>query len=134
MSKKPRQPRYAQIFKGDERADIAAKVWGETIQHLQDNDLLSDRRVAVADRYARAYAEYEGMYPDVVEKGPITVGPNGGDVFNGLWSACEKLNERIAKFEDALLISPKSAGGAVKEKRPDAKPTAADEFLAPRPN
>lgn len=130
-----RQPRYAQIFKDDERAEIAAQVWQETKQFLEDNELLTPRRLAIADRYARAYAEYEQLHPVAMEEGAVTVGPNGGDVFNFKWSVVEKLNERIAKFETALLITPHAAGGAVKDKKPDApKKTPADEFLAPRPN
>ncbi|QQM31723.1 P27 family phage terminase small subunit [Martelella lutilitoris] len=128
--KKPRQPRYADIFRADEEKAVKAKeVWRETIDWLDENGLLTVRRVEIADRYARACAEYHALYPIAVEEGPVKVGPNGGDVFNFNWSACEKLNDRMAKFEDALLISPKSAQDKVAEKPPASKPTKADAYL-----
>ena len=125
--KKPRQPRYKQIFAHDEAMqETAATKWAEAIAHLTENDWITDGRVAVADRYARAYAEYEHLYPIAVLEGPVKVGPNGGDVFNFNWSTVEKLNERIAKLELKLRIDP--AEGA-NEKPPQTKPTAADDYL-----
>ena len=124
---KPRQPRYAQIFESKpDMAETAKEKWADAVAHLEENGWLTAGRLAVADRYARAYAEYEYLYPLVVEDGPVKVGPNGGDVFNFLWSAVEKLNERIAKFEAALKIPPV---GAVADKLPEAPKTAADGYL-----
>ncbi|MEO0343027.1 MAG: P27 family phage terminase small subunit [Pseudomonadota bacterium] len=134
---KPRQPRYAQIFQEDAvKAEVATQTWQETIEHLIENDFLSARRVAIADRYARSYAEYEVLYLIAATEGPVKVGPNGGDVFNFNWSACEKLNDRILKFEEQLLITPKAAGFSLKEQKNDAKKTAADDYFirAQRPD
>ena len=69
-----------------------------------------------ADRLCRAKAEYEKYYPVAVAEGPVKRGPNGGDVFNFTWSAVEKLQVRIAKLEDMLLISPKAAEGKLAAK------------------
>jgi len=124
---KPRQPRYKQIFEHDEDMQATAvSKWSEAIAHLTENNWVTDGRVAVADRYARAYAEYENLYPIAVKEGPVKTGPNGGDVFNFNWSTVEKLNERIAKLEAKLKIDPaENADG-----RPMAtKPTAADSYL-----
>jgi len=106
--------------------ETAKTKWAEAISHLTENDWITDGRVAVADRYARAYAEYEHLYPIAVEEGPVKKGPNGGDVFNFNWSAVEKLNERIAKLEAKLKIDP--ADGAT-ERAPASTPTAADSYL-----
>lgn len=125
---KPRQPRYADIFK--EREDMletAKAKWAEVVAHLTEKDLITESRVAVADRYARAYAEYEWLYPIAVSEGPVKEGPNGGDVFNFNWSAVEKLNERLAKFEAKLKIDPTDG---VEAKAPPTKPTKADAYLA----
>lgn len=124
---KPRQPRYAQIFADDpEKAATAKGKWADAVAHLEENGWLTAGRLAVADRYARAYAEYEALYPEAVKEGPVKVGPNGGDVFNFLWSAVEKLNERLAKLEAKLKIDPQDDGAD----RPSAAPkTAADDYL-----
>jgi hypothetical protein len=124
---KPRQPRYAQIFEHDEAMHETAKSkWAEAVAHLAENGWISAGRLAVADRYARAYAEYENLYPIAVKEGPVKSGPNGGDVFNFTWSAVEKLNERIAKFEAKLKIDPTDDAAT---KPPMTKPTAADGYL-----
>lgn len=124
---RPRQPRYADIFKADpEKAETAKAKWRDAIDHLERNGWVTPGRIAVADRYARAYAEYEALYPVAVTEGPVKVGPNGGDVFNFNWSAVEKLNERLAKLEAKLKIDP--ADGA--EEKPPASPkAAADDYL-----
>lgn len=130
MSQKPRAPRYADIFRSDEdKQDKAKEVWHDTIDWLDENGLMTPRRVEIADRYARACAEYHSLYPKAAEEGPVKVGPNGGDVFNFNWSVVEKLNDRMAKFEDALLISPKAAQDKVADKAPPAKVTKADAYL-----
>ena len=90
------------------------------------NGWISAGRLAVADRYARAYAEYERLYPIAAAEGPVKAGPNGGYVFNFTWSAVEKLNERIAKFEAKLKIDPSDDAMT---KPPIAKPTAADDYI-----
>jgi phage terminase small subunit len=124
---KPRQPRYAQIFKGSpSQAETAKAKWLEAVEHLDANGWMTAGRLAVADRYARAYAEYEELYPKAVAEGPVKIGPNGGDVFSFMWSAVEKLNERLAKLEAKLKIDPQDDGAD----RPSAAPkTAADDYL-----
>lgn len=130
MSQKPRAPRYADIFKGDPDKEAKAKeVWRDTIAWLDESGLLNARRIEIADRYARACAEYHALYPVAASEGPVKVGPNGGDVFNFNWSAVEKLNDRMAKFEDALLISPKAAQDKVTGKPPEGPKTKADDYL-----
>jgi phage terminase small subunit len=127
MTAKPRQPRYSQIFAHDAEMQETAKAkWAEVVEHLTINGWITPSRLQVADRYARAYAEYESIYPVAVKEGPVTVGPNGGDVFNFRWSVIEKLNERLAKFEAKLKIDPADNAS---EKPPASKPTAADEYL-----
>lgn len=126
---RPRQPRYAQIFKASpEQAETAARVWHEVIDHLDERGWLTARRTEIADRYARAYAEYETIYPKAAEEGPVKVGPNGGDVFNFNWSACEKLNDRLLKFEKALMLTPEAVGEDAPIARRSMK-TAADKYL-----
>ena len=127
---KPRAPRYADIFRGNsEKEAIAKKTWQETIEWLNENGLLTVRRVGIADRYARAYAEYEAIYPQASEEGPVKPGPNDGEFVNLNWSMLEKLNDRLLRFEDALLISPKAAQDKVSEKPSAAKSTKADNYL-----
>ena len=124
---KPRQPRYAQIFEDNpEKAEIAKMKWREAVEHLQAHGWLTEGRLAVADRYARAYAEYESLYPKAASEGPVKVGPNGGDVFSFTWSAVEKLNERLAKLEAKLKIDP--ADNAA-ERPPEGPKTDADSYL-----
>ncbi|MGB1215957.1 MAG: P27 family phage terminase small subunit [Pikeienuella sp.] len=129
--KNPRAPRYADIYRTNPDMEAKAKkVWRDSISWLEENNLLTEQRVEIADRYARACAEYHSIYPIAAEEGPVKVGPNGGDVFNFNWSACEKLNDRMAKFEDALLIAPKAAQDKVLGKQPERKKTKADEYLS----
>lgn len=105
--------------------EVAQIKWRETVAHLQLNDWLTSGTLAVADRYARAYAEYEILYPNAVLEGPVKKGPNGGDVFNFLWSAVEKLNERLAKLEAKLKIDPDGEA----QNRPKSPATKADDYL-----
>lgn len=107
-------------------AEAAKEKWREAIDHLVSNGWVTAGRLAVADRYARAYAEYESLYPKAVIDGPVKTGPNGGDVFNFTWSAVEKLNERLAKLEAKLKIDP--ADNAT-ETPPASPKTDADEYL-----
>lgn len=90
-------------------AEIARDVWHDTITHLVECKLLDPRRARIADRYARACAEYESLYPEAALLGPVKKGPKDGDVWNMRWGAVKDLNVQIQKFEDALLISPKAA-------------------------
>jgi P27 family predicted phage terminase small subunit len=125
-----RQPRYAQIYKHDADMALNAKeLWATVIAHLQENGIATKARLKTADRYVRAHVEYDNLYPIAAAEGPVKEGPNGGDVFNFNWSVCEKLNDRLGKFEDALLISPKAASDKLAPKSPDRKATAADEFI-----
>lgn len=120
------QPRYGRIFEDHpEKAEIAKAKWAEVVEHLRANDWVTAGRLAVADRYARAYAEYEALYPTAAAEGPVKVGPNGGDVFNFNWSAVEKLNERLAKLEAKLKIDPVEDS----ERAPAAPKAAADAYL-----
>ncbi|MGB6230828.1 MAG: hypothetical protein WBF53_11980 [Litorimonas sp.] len=127
-----RQPRYKDIFAkaadGAAMAALAATKWAEVKAHLEDNNLTTRTRIGMADRYVRACVEYEFLYPVAVQEGPVKAGPNGGDVFNFTWSAVEKLNDRIAKMEDSLLIAPKAADGKVAKPRTKKKPTAAAKY------
>ncbi|EBA18389.1 hypothetical protein RSK20926_11739 [Roseobacter sp. SK209-2-6] len=108
--KKPRQPNYSKIFGAHpEMAEVAKMVWHDVIGHLVACDLLDTRRARIADRYARACAEYERIYPEAAKDGPVNKGKNGGDVWNMKWGAVKDLNVQMQKFEDALLIAPKAA-------------------------
>ncbi|PHR57921.1 MAG: hypothetical protein COA43_11120 [Robiginitomaculum sp.] len=124
----PRQPRYRQIFVDVEMAENACVRWIEVVKHLEDNDLITQVRLRIADRYVRALVEYDDLYEKAIVDGPVKEGPNGGDVFNFVWSAVEKLNDRIAKFEDSLLVSPKAVGDKLSVKPPAPKQDAASEF------
>ena len=136
MSDRPRQPRYRQVFAAHpEMAELACEYWQVAVDHLCQYDLLTEARVRTADRYARACAEFEIIHAKAQIDGPVKEGPNGGELFNFYWSAAEKLNDRIAKFEDALLISARAAGDKLKEKPADAPKTAAAKYLSrARPN
>lgn len=119
-------PRYGLIFRDSpEQAETAKAKWAEVVAHLEANDWVTPGRLAVADRYARAYAEYEALYPVAAAEGPVKVGPNGGDVFNFNWSAVEKLNERLAKLEAKLKIDPNDEA----ERPPAAPKAAADSYI-----
>ena len=69
-----RQPRYKTIFKGAKggakMAERAAVIWAEVRSHLEENGLVTKRRLALADRYVRACVEYEHLYPDAIKEGP----------------------------------------------------------------
>ena len=128
---KPRQPRYADIFRGNEAQELKAKeVWKDTVAWLVENDILTPGRVGIADRYARACAEYETLHAEAMVDGPVKIGgTNGGEYFNYKWSAVEKLNDRMAKFEDALLLSPKAAQDKIADKASPSAKTKADGYL-----
>lgn len=123
-----KSPPYLQIFAHNPDMAISAGVkWTEAVAHLIANDWVTPGRLAIADRYARAYAEYEILYGEAIVDGPVKVSAQtGGEYFNYKWSAVEKLNERLAKFEAKLKIDPMDDAGA---KPPPSKPTAADDYL-----
>jgi len=123
------RPRYGDIFEDEEKTELACIFWASVVDHLKENELLSCVRLKLADRYVRALVQYDFLSPTALSEGPVKRGPNGGDVFNFNWSAVEKLDDRLAKFEAALLIDPKSMGLRLVEKKPEEKRTAADEFL-----
>ena len=123
-----KSPDYDAIFDGDaDKSAIASRVFTEVSEHLEKSNLATSRRLDIADRYARACAEYEVIYPVAAKEGPVKVGPNGGDVFNFNWSAVEKLNDRLAKFEDQLRLDLRHTD--VGEVKPPVKPTKADDYL-----
>jgi hypothetical protein len=129
MAVKMVQPRYSVIFRGDEeRAELAVRIWKETVAALKEAETVNAANLARADRYVRARVEYECLYPNAAEDGPVKTGPNGGDVFSFTWSAVDKLNDRLLKLEKAMF------GEAVSrpvEKKPNAGSAPSDEFLGP---
>ncbi|WP_275790538.1 hypothetical protein [Pararhizobium gei] len=123
-----RQPRYRAIFSDDEqRAELAVVLWQETVAALKDAGAVSMANLSKADRYVRARVEYESIYPQAAAEGPVKVGPNGGDVFNFAWSACEKLNDRLLKLEESMF----GKSTAQPSKKPEAGSAPSDEFLGP---
>lgn len=129
MAVKPIQPRYRAIFRDDEaRAELAVRFWKETVAALKEADALTAANLARADRYVRAKVEYEFLYPVAAEEGPVKEGPNGGDVFNFMWSAVEKLNDRLLKLEKAMFGEAVSRPA---ERKPAAGSAPSDEFLGP---
>ncbi|MBX8785267.1 hypothetical protein HBA94_15990 [Ochrobactrum sp. GRS2] len=121
------QPRYSQIFRDNaEREELAILIWKEITSTLKEAGALTTVNLKRADRYVRASVEFESLYPIAAEEGPVTVGPNGGDVFNFNWAACEKLNDRLLKLEKAMFGEAVAKETGSKEK---AGPTPSDEFL-----
>ncbi len=121
------QPRYRQIYReNEERAELAVKFWQEVTGALEKVSAVTDVNLARADRYVRARVEYEVLYPVAAEEGPVKAGPNGGDVFNFTWSACEKLNDRLLKLEKAMFGEATAKETGPKEK---GRSTPSDEFL-----
>lgn len=121
------QPRFGTIFRGDvERTELAVLLWKETIEALKSADAVTLANLARADRYVRAKVEYEILYPAAAADGPVKEGPNGGDVFNFNWSACEKLNDRLLKLEKAMFGEAVAKETSQKGK---GSRTPSDEFL-----
>lgn len=104
------------------------RIWKEITSALEKVSAVTEVNLARADRYVRARVEYEVLYPVAAAEGPVKEGPNGGDVFNFTWSACEKLNDRLLKLEKAMF-----GEATAKETGPKEKGRAApsDEFLGP---
>ncbi|AEM41416.1 P27 family phage terminase small subunit [Ketogulonicigenium vulgare] len=126
-AKKPQMPRYDAVFRGDEaRVSLAKLLWKEVIAALEEVSALSRVNLARADRYVRAKVEFEALYPEAAEAGPVTRGPNGGEVFSFTWSAVEKLNDRMLKLERAMFGEAQARPPAEKPKKGSAP---ADEFL-----
>ncbi len=121
------QPRYRQIFReNEEKSALAVRVWKEITSALEEVSAVTEVNLARADRYVRARVEFEVLYPTAAEEGPVKEGPNGGDVFNFTWSACEKLNDRLLKLEKAMFGEATTKETSPKEK---GRSTPSDEFL-----
>lgn len=121
------QPRYRQIFReNEERAELAVRIWKEITSALEKVSAVTEVNLARADRYVRARVEYEVLYPVAAAEGPVKEGPNGGDVFNFTWSACEKLNDRLLKLEKAMFGEATAKETGPKEK---GRSAPSDEFL-----
>lgn len=126
-----RQPRYRQIFsERPEMGELAAQAWQSVYAHLAENGLVTDRRMVIADRYARAVAEYEYHYPKAAEEGPVKVGPNGGDCAGMLWTMVVKLADQIGRYEETLLISPRVAQERLAARPANERETKADSYLS----
>ena len=121
------QPRYRSIFRdNEERAELAICIWKEVTAALREIGAVSAANLARADRYVRARVEFEEIYPVAAAEGPVKEGPNGGDVFNFTWSACEKLNDRLLKLEKAMFGEATQKETSPKEK---GRAAPSDEFL-----
>ncbi|WP_422049907.1 P27 family phage terminase small subunit [Shimia sp.] len=125
--KKPVYKRlFAQAEDGEARAKFADAEWKALCEALDANGQLNEQRKRIIDRLVRERVEYEFLYPIVSEHGPIKVGPNGGDVFSGEWSALQKIKDQILKLEEALKLTvPKSDEAP---KKPNTK-APAQKFL-----
>ena len=129
-----RKPDYKRVYRGcadcEERAEMASEEWDSIKQHLKDRDLLTDRRLKIADRLAREIVEYEFLFPQVAAEGAVLVGrgEDAGEYFNYRFSALKKHQDHILKLEDALQITAK--GGDGKGKDPGRPKAPADEFLS----
>ena len=121
---------YSQCEDGGERAAMASDEWDSIREHLKDRDLLTDRRLKIADRLAREIVEYEFLFPQVAAEGAVLVGrgEDAGEYFNYRFSALKKHQDHILKLEEALQITAK--GGDVKSEKPSRPKAAADEFLS----
>lgn len=128
-----RQPRYGDIFAGHDEgasmAEYARVLWAEYKADLEGRDLWNVVRAKMVDRLVRSVVEYDQIYPIAAATGPVTIGPNGGEVFSFHWSAVHKLNDKIMKLEKALTLSPESIGDKTPGKRKDGAPKAAAKYL-----
>jgi len=114
------QPNFKEVYgksdRCEKKAEYASRKWEQIKAHLEDNGLTTKSRLDMAVRYVHACTEYHFLYPEAVGEGPVKTGPNKGDVYNMKWGAVEKINDRILKFEENLMISPKSADGKITPK------------------
>lgn len=128
-----RKPDYKRVYRGcadcEERAEMASEEWDSIKAHLKDRDLLTDRRLKIADRLVRETVEYEFLFPQVAAEGAVLGGTEDqGEYFNYRFSALKKHQDHILKLEEALQITAKGGDGKGKDQnRPKA---AADEFLS----
>tara|TARA_B000000460_G_scaffold248191_1_gene225076 strand:+ start:15932 stop:16360 length:429 start_codon:yes stop_codon:yes gene_type:complete len=133
-----RKPDYKRAYRecedGDERAELASAEWESIKAHLAERDLLTDRRMKIADRLAREVVEYEFLFPTVAAEGAVLVGggENAGEYFNYRFSALKKHQAEILKLEEALQITVK--GGDGKGKEPERPKVAADRYLSGGPD
>jgi hypothetical protein len=123
-------PDYTRVYKGFadglERAEYAKTEYKDLKQFVADRGDYNTRVAKIVDRLVREYVEYEFKYSEVVAKGAVFIGPNGGDVFSMEWSALEKTKAHIIKLEEALRIPPTKQ---IEVKKSDENKAAADEFL-----
>ena len=128
-----RKPDYKRAYRlcedGDERAEMASAEWDSIKSHLSERDLLTDRRLKIADRLAREIVEYEFLFPTVAAEGAVLGGTEEqGEYFNYRFSALKKHQAEILKLEESLQITVKGSDG--KGKDPVRPKAAADEFLS----
>lgn len=128
------RPRYGDIFAGHDEggsmAEQAKVLWEEYKSDLEERGLWNRTRARTLDRLVRLSVEYLHYQPLAVAQGPVTVGPNGGDVANMLWSQVRNLSDQIGKLEKALTLTPESIGAKAEAPKRVADKTAADEFLS----
>ena len=126
-----RKPVYSQVFAGcadaEERAALADAEWKALCEDVEVRGQMTDQRKRIIDRLVRERVEYEFLYPEVAATGAVTVGPNGGDVFNFQWSALQKIKDQIAKLETALRIPVDQSSEG---KKPEKAVTPADSYLS----
>ena len=131
---KPKQPRYSEIFAGNDEgrvmAEMAQVLWAKYASDLEDRDLFTPARAETLDRLVRATVEYKTNYPVAVAQGPVFKSKDGNDYVNMLWSMCGKLNEQIMKLEKSLLLTPESVKDKVPAKKKADGVTGADKYLA----
>ena len=127
------RPRYGDIFAGHDEggamAEQAKVLWEEYKADLEARKLWTKARARTLDRLVRLTAEYLHYHPIAVSQGPVTVGPNGGDVANMLWSQVRNMADQIAKLEKSLTLTPESVGEKRGAGNGAAPKSAADEFL-----
>ena len=130
-AKDPRMPAYGRIYQGDQpAAKRAAEIWTETIEHMNDATLkVTKLRLHTIDRYVRARIGWGRLFKETRKLGPITKTRNGNEQFSYKWSAMEKLEDRILKFEKELLITPAAAQDRAGEKKAPANDAAANYGL-----
>lgn len=128
-----RQPRYSDIFAGHDEgsamAEQARVLWAEYKADLDGRGLWNTARAKTVDRLVRMTVEYLHYHPIAVAQGPVTKGPNGGEVASMLWAQVRNMADQIAKLEKALTLTPESVGAKAEAPKGRGGKTAADEFL-----
>lgn len=130
-----RKPRYGDIFaghsEGEAMAEHANVLWETYKADLVERELFNAVRGLTLDRLVRYRVEHDHYHPIVTAEGPVTVGPNGGDVVNMKWSMVQKLADRIDKLEKALALTPEAVGEKSEGRSfGKGKQTEADAYLA----